>query len=119
MSGSDLFVTSHLAGTVVEYTTSVPTENETFITGLNPTGIAVSGSDLCVAKRTGAVGEYTTSGVTVNASLITGLGDGWGIAVATVVPEPPSVVLFGLGLLACAGRASSSATHCRRHAAAG
>jgi hypothetical protein len=103
-SGSDLFVDS-TTNTIGEYTTSGATVNPALITGLNgPLGIAVSGSDLFVANNlSGTIGEYTTSGATVNPALITGLN---GPYLITVVPDPPTALLFGSGLvgLALAGR---------------
>jgi hypothetical protein len=58
--------------------------NASLITGLNePSGIAVSGSNLFVANiSTGTVGEYTTGGAMVNPSLITGLHFPQAIAVS-------------------------------------
>ena len=57
--------------------------NSSLISGLNdPTGIAVSGSDIFVANLgASSLGEYTTSGTTVNASLIS-MATPWGIAVS-------------------------------------
>ncbi len=51
--------------------------------GLNPYGIAVSGSTLFVANYgLGTVGEYTTSGGLINSTLVTGLANPTGIAVS-------------------------------------
>jgi len=57
-------------GAIGVYTTSGATVNAALITGLtNPTGIAVSGSDVFVVKAgnnsigNGTIGEYTTSGL--------------------------------------------------------
>ena len=45
LSGSDLFVTNPLAGTIGEYTTSGATVNAALISGLNlPQGIAIGAS---------------------------------------------------------------------------
>jgi hypothetical protein len=83
ISGSDIFVTDQLAGTIGEYTTAGATVNASLVTGLkNPGAIAVSGSDLFVANGDGTIGEYTTAGATVNASLVTGLYDTSGIAIS-------------------------------------
>jgi hypothetical protein len=62
--------------------------NASLITGLyQPTGIAITGSDIFVTSYNGnpagggTIGEYTTSGGTVNASLISGLNGPFGVAV--------------------------------------
>ena len=46
------------------------------------------------------IGEYTTSGATVNPALISGLADPEGIAVVSTVPEPSSLTLTLVGLIA-------------------
>jgi glucose/arabinose dehydrogenase len=102
VSGSNLFVTNSAGGTIGEYTTSGATVNASLIAGLNhPFGIAISGSELFVVTENGngTIVEYTTSGATVNASLISGLGvNVENIAIVSTVPEPDTLVLFGLGL---------------------
>ena len=100
ISGSDLFVTNESTGTVGEYTTSGAIVNASLVTGLSsPGGIAVDGSDLFVTDQKNGLGEYTTSGAVVNASLIPGLGGSIAI-VPTVVPEPSTLLLVPLGLIA-------------------
>jgi len=96
-----IFVTSALAGTIGEYTTSGATVNASLISGLDfPLGIVVSGSDLFVTGFSNTIGEYTTSGATVNASLISGLNSPIGLAIApTTVPEPGTLMLLGIALL--------------------
>jgi len=86
VSGSDLFVANDtVTGSVGEYdaTTAAPV-NPALITGLSqPTGIAVSGSNLFVTNSTtGTIGEYTLAGTPVNAALVSGLSDPFGIAVS-------------------------------------
>ena len=58
--------------------------NASLVSGLNPSGIAVSGSNLFVTNpATGKIGEYNAStGAVVNAALVSGLNDPWGIAVS-------------------------------------
>jgi hypothetical protein len=89
LSGSDLYVlsdgSSSLNGQINEYTLgstpgTIASSQIGLITGLqDPTGFAVSGSDIYVANAAVGVngktynsdiGEYTTSGATINASLI-------------------------------------------------
>ena len=76
--------TTGTIGTIGDYTNAGDSVNAALISGLDePSGIAVSGSDLFVANyATDTIGEYTTSGNTVNASLITGLNAPAGIAVS-------------------------------------
>jgi DNA-binding beta-propeller fold protein YncE len=67
-----------------EYTTSGATVDAALIpSGLgDPSGIAVSGSDLFVTNFSlGTIGKYTTAGAAVDAALISSLGDPDGIAV--------------------------------------
>jgi hypothetical protein len=101
---NEIFVANAGNGTIGEYTTAGAPVNPGLITGLNsPSGIAVSGSDLFVTNSAGAastIGEYTTAGATVNPALISGLTDPAGIAVLSTVPEPSSLTLTLLGLVA-------------------
>ena len=70
-------------GTISEYTTSGSTVSASLVAGLtDPSGIAVSGSDVFVTNSNGTIGEYTTSGATVNASLVSGLSNPLAIAVS-------------------------------------
>jgi hypothetical protein len=58
VSGSNLFVTNYGTGTIGEFSTSGATVNAALITGLNaPSGIAVSGSSLAIAKTLGMTGR--------------------------------------------------------------
>src|SRR5205085_937064 len=102
-SGSELFVSSGVNGTIGEYTTAGATVNPALISGLsNPWGIAVSGSDLFVANNANnTIGEYTTAGATVNPALISGLGGPYAFAVVAgaAVPEPGSCILTLFGLV--------------------
>ncbi len=86
LSGSDLFVSDELTGSIGEYTTAGATVNAAIISGLSsvssvqPLSIAVAGNDIYVLTSAfnsqnqiiGTVAEYTTGGVIVNQSLITG-----------------------------------------------
>ncbi len=75
-ASGQIFVAS--GNTIGEYTTSGATINASLIPGLSfPMAIAISGSDLFVARsgyegNTTTIGEYTTSGATVNATLVPG-----------------------------------------------
>ena len=87
--GDIIYVTNYNGGTVGEYTDTGVTVNSSLISGLiNPTGIAISGSDLFVANYNGGtflngtIGEYDTSGATVNPSLISGLSGPQGLTVS-------------------------------------
>ena len=105
VSGSDLFVTNYVNGTIGEYTTSGATVNASLIKGLpTPVAIAVSGSDLFVSNYgIDAIGEYTTSGATVNAFLIPALNQPQGIAVVPV-PEPSTALLLSTAIVGLAVR---------------
>jgi len=105
-----IYVANFDTSTIGEYTMSGAVVNSSLISGLsNPSGIAVSGSNLFVTNAAGGtigagtIGEYTTSGAVVNASLVSGLmGHPVGIAVTEPVPEPSTIALLGalaVGLL--------------------
>jgi autotransporter-associated beta strand protein len=84
ISGSNIYVANHYAGTIGAYTTSGTAVNASLVSGLSfPLGIAVSGSNIYVTKYLGGtIGVYNAqSGTTVNASLVSGLASPWGIAV--------------------------------------
>ena len=87
----NIFVGNSADGFIGEYTNSGATVNTTLITGLEPSGIAISGSNLFVTNtvpldsptgNNGSVGEYTTSGTAVNTSLITNLNYPSAIAIS-------------------------------------
>ncbi len=114
VSGDKLFITDFNDGTIGEYTTSGATVNATLISGLhNPLGVAVFGGDLFVVNRgtftasglvpnSGSIGEYDgITGGAINPSLMSGLNLPTGIA---IVPEPSTLTLAGLGLMALACR---------------
>jgi uncharacterized repeat protein (TIGR03803 family) len=86
ISGSNLYVTDHTAGTVGQYNASTGAPIHTaLISGLGgANGIALSGTTLYVANATGAViGEYNaTTGAAINASLVTAVGTPRGLAVS-------------------------------------
>jgi hypothetical protein len=77
-----IYVANYRGGTIGEYTLSGQTINKSFITGVAPTAIAVSGGYLYVLNGGGTVSKYTTSGTLVNASLVSGLLYPWGMAVS-------------------------------------
>lgn len=98
MSGSDIFVTNYFnssttpgTGFIGEYTTSGSTVNTSLVSGLdNPSGIAVSGSDIFVAITggSGSINEYTTAGVTV----------GTGTLISSGLTEPEGIAVSGSDL---------------------
>jgi len=85
VSGSNIYVTEALNGTIGSYnTTSGAVVNANLVSGLNnPSGIAVSGSNIYVVnEQNGTIGAYTTSGAVVNTNLVSGLNNPFGIAVS-------------------------------------
>jgi hypothetical protein len=72
-----IFVTNQQIGTVGEYTLTGAAVNPTLLSGLlDPSTVAVSGSNLLVANdHGGTIGKYTTSGAPISPSLISGLPD--------------------------------------------
>jgi predicted esterase len=75
-SAAQIFVTNFDDGTIETYTTAGASVNRPLVSNLiRPTGIAVAGSNVFVAKYfdstgTGSIAEYTTDGQLVNAALI-------------------------------------------------